>query len=300
MITEQEALLVYNGRIKVRANGFIEFREYSKPLSKIKEGWEDIEKDSDNLYRVGKKGHEEVYDLEKEEFKQIRMDSLIRSRDLIIDYASQNAKVFHSFITLTFADNVTDLTEANKKFKVFIDQMRRLCKALGTDFYYLGVPEFQKRGAVHYHLLTSLVCGSELLPLQEGQTDMYNVKYWNHGFSSAYNLDMTDKNFNVALYLTKYLFKDLDERLFGRTRVLKSNNLVKPDTYYLLKDSETYKKAKEYIKEKYDVEQEFVYDNNVLDRNPNANPYNETSFFDAKIVSDEEFKPLIDEMQKFK
>lgn len=300
MITEQEALLVYNGRIKVRANGFVEFREYTKPLSKIKDGWEDIEKDSDNLYRVGKKGHDEVYDLEKEEFKQIRMDSLIRSRDLIIDYASQNARVFHSFITLTFADNVTDLTEANKKFKVFIDQMRRLCKALGIDFYYLGVPEFQKRGAVHYHLLTSLVCGSELLPLQEGQSDMYNVKYWNHGFSSAYNLDMTDKNFNVALYLTKYLFKDLDERLFGRTRVLKSNNLVKPDTFYLLKDSETYKKAKEYIKEHYDVEQEFVYDSELLNKNPNANPYDETSFFDENIVSDEEFKPLIDEMKKFK
>lgn len=300
MINQSEALLVYNGRVKIRANGFIEFREYSKPLSKIKDGWEDMEADSNNLYRVGKKGHADVYDLENDEFKQVRKDSLMRSRDLIIDYASQNAKVFHSFITLTFADNVTDLSEANKKFEIFITQMRRYCKAMGIEFYYLGVPEFQKRGAVHYHLLTSLVCGTELLPLQEGQTDMYNVKFWKHGFTSAYNLDMTDNNFNVALYLTKYLFKDLDERLFGRTRVLKSNNLAKPDTYYLLKDSEVYQKAKQYIKEHYDVEQEFVYDSELLAKNPNANPYNETSYFDESIINDDEFKPLFDEMKHYK
>lgn len=300
MITEQEALLVYNGRIKVRANGFIEFREYTKPLSKIKEGWEDIEKDSDNLYRVGKKGHEEVYDLEKDEFKQIRIDSLLRSRDLLVDYASQNANLFHSFITLTFAENLKDLSVANKYLNVFITQMRRACKNQGMEFYYLGVPEFQKRGAVHFHFLSNLVCGSELLPVQEGQTNMYNVKYWNHGFSSAYNLDMTDKNFNVALYLTKYLFKDLDERLFGHTRVLKSNNLAKPDTYYLLKDSEIYRQAKDYIKERHEVYKQYVYDKYLLNKNPNANPYDEVDFFDQNIILDDGFKSFLDEMKHYK
>ena len=64
------------------------------------------------------------------------------------------------FLTLTFAENVTDIDYANKKFSYYVDQVRRVYK----DFRYLCIPEFQKRGAVHYHLLTNIDVDSELVP----------------------------------------------------------------------------------------------------------------------------------------
>jgi len=51
-------------------------------------------------------------------------------------------------LTLTFRENVTDIDEAWKILKYFIKLMRWRFK----DFQYVVVPEYQKRGAVHFHL----------------------------------------------------------------------------------------------------------------------------------------------------
>lgn len=51
-------------------------------------------------------------------------------------------------LTLTFKENLTDIDEAWKVFKYFAKLMRWRYK----DFSYVAVPEYQKRGAVHFHL----------------------------------------------------------------------------------------------------------------------------------------------------
>lgn len=88
-----------------------------------------------------------------------RLDSLMRTWQIMSDVAEANDTVWKSFITLTFAENITDLNEANKRFHVYVVQMARRCKDFGFEFQYIGVPEFQKRGAVHYHLVTNVQLG---------------------------------------------------------------------------------------------------------------------------------------------
>lgn len=172
-------------------------------------------------------------------------------------------------MTLTYALNETDLTKCNKDFSNYLRQVKRYCASQGREFYYLAVPEFQDRGAVHYHMFMSEACGSFIVPRQDHPKELwdkvnqrynvfwhYDFPYWNHGFTQG--RDLTDKHafddrFNLALYMCGYLYKDLDRRLFGRTKILKSNNLEKP-TYRYLESNEIYDYAVEYIKKKgYDI-----------------------------------------------
>lgn len=235
----------YDAKLKVYSDGTVKTKLYRHQKYKDLKVLDDDEKEA-------KKGRIAKCDLTED--STIRLDSLARSRDLLIDYASNNCDCWLSFVTLTFKENITDLSYANKKFNQWCLSMRRACKKLGFEFKYLGVPEFQKRGAVHYHLLVNVRCGSELIEFQKDTKDgskMYDVKYWKHGFTSAFDIEKdTDDKFNVALYILKYLYKDLDERLFGHTRVLKSNNLEKPNEFYLMQNNDTYKRAIDYIKQK--------------------------------------------------
>lgn len=52
-------------------------------------------------------------------------------------------------LTITFRKNETDIDLAWKKFKYFCTLMRW---RYGENFKYVAVPEYQKRGAVHFHL----------------------------------------------------------------------------------------------------------------------------------------------------
>ncbi|NCC55297.1 MAG: hypothetical protein EOM11_07445, partial [Erysipelotrichia bacterium] len=225
-VQEGVACSLVEQKVKLFDNGLIEIRKYKSPILKIKQGYE--KEDFVDCESVNSKGRQssQLFDDEIEN-KKVSSSSLARSISLLHDYANANESEWLTFITLTFAENIIDINLANKKFNCFVKCMRRSF----PDFKYLGVPEFQKRGAVHYHLLTNLVKGSELLPLQKGTNDKYDVKYWSYGFSSVFDLKNTDDNFNVVAYICKYFYKDFDNRLFGRTKILKSNNLKKPLVY---------------------------------------------------------------------
>ena len=128
----------------------------------------------------------------------------------------------------------------NRKFMNYISQVRRKANEQSRELYYLGVPEFQKRGAVHYHLFISERCGSEIIPKRIKKTtyskkskkyrtiEYYDLPYWKYGYSTAEDLTDNkafDENFNLALYMVKYLYKDFDQRLYGRTKILKTKTL---------------------------------------------------------------------------
>lgn len=55
-------------------------------------------------------------------------------------------------LTLTFRENLTDIDAAWDRFKYFCKLMRVKYK---DNFQYVAVPEYQKRGAVHFHLAVS-------------------------------------------------------------------------------------------------------------------------------------------------
>ena len=170
----------------------------------------------------------------KSDLKFIEYKNISRSKFKLQRLVKANEEIFKTFITLTFKENIIDIENANRKFRYFIDTVRRKF----DNFKYICVPEFQKRGAVHYHLLTNIPYDSNLFFSDEKKiwsvkhksyTIFKTLPFWKHGFSSIYSME----NINVVGYLTKYMTKDIDNRLFGRQRYLFSRNLIIPREYYI-------------------------------------------------------------------
>lgn len=125
------------------------------------------------------------------------------------------------FITLTFKENMTDVKQANYELKKFLQKMKRK----QSDFLHVTVLEFQKRGAVHYHM----VCNYRLRwesteQLKEHEREL--AKTWTHGFVDIVDIKHVD---NVGAYLVKYMSKqNYDDRLEGNKRyffLVTANNL---------------------------------------------------------------------------
>lgn len=140
-----------------------------------------------------------------------------------------NANVFAwgerpKFLTLTFAENVKDIKQANYEFKKF---RQRLEYDLKIKLKYVVVIEFQKRGAIHYHVLFFN------LPFVESN---YLSDIWRNGFIKINAIEHVD---NVGAYVTKYMTKDFDdERLRGKKSYFTSRGLFKPIEKYLNDEDE--------------------------------------------------------------
>jgi hypothetical protein len=58
------------------------------------------------------------------------------------------------FLTLTFKENIQDLKSANRHFTKFVQKINYdFRSSIIGSLKYVCVPEFQKRGAIHYHLV---------------------------------------------------------------------------------------------------------------------------------------------------
>lgn len=197
------------------------------------------------------------------ELKEIELKNINRSKFEMQRLIKANEKEFKTFITLTFADNITDVEQANKQFNIW----RTYIKQLKSDFKCVGVPEFQKRGAIHYHLLTNIDYNDFTLLSQE-ERRIYNkksgwqigrdVKGWNYGHNMAKDM----KDINVVGYLSKYMTKDVDNRLWGKRRYFYTRNLKKPITYDIdLSNLEDFKMFVELLESNFNEE----YSNSYTD-----------------------------------
>jgi len=165
-----------------------------------------------------------------------RGKSNIRARNTLRRLALANFSNKSKFLTLTFKENETDLEGANKQFKKFI---RKLRNELG-DFKYLAVIEFQKRGAIHFHVLLTIKY-TKAKQLEE---------WWGKGFIKINRIDHVD---NIGAYVVKYMTKaDADERLIGKKMYQTSKNLERPKEYigkealYILEQLKAEKRKKAY------------------------------------------------------
>ena len=169
------------------------------------------------------------------QLKTIDIKNINRAKFEIQRLVKANINEFKTFITLTFAENIKDIEQANKKFNSF----KTYIKKLKNDFKYVCVPEFQKRGAVHYHLLTNIdytdfnLLSKEEKKIWNPSSKKWhvgrNIKGWNSGFSQVKNL----QGIEVIGYITKYITKDIDNRLWGKRRYLHSRNLITPKVSYI-------------------------------------------------------------------
>lgn len=97
------------------------------------------------------------------------------------------------WITLTYAENMTDPIRLNKDFKKFIRKMR---KEFGA-FEYIQATEPQERGAWHIHLLLIFDNTAPFIP------NNHLSDIWGQGFTKTKKLD--PNNDNVGAYLTAYM-----------------------------------------------------------------------------------------------
>lgn len=181
-------------------------------------------------------GRDKIADDESKE--KNRKDSLRRARQDVRRIVNANVGAYGEhfaakFLTLTFGDNVVDLDVAHYEFVKFIKRLNYL--VFGTksaNLRYTAVPEFQKRGAVHYHVI------------------IYNIPYtrveviesiWGNGYVWINKIDNVD---NVGAYVCKYLTKaQEDERLRGRKCYFNSRGLFKPYVIEDEKKTETIKQS---------------------------------------------------------
>lgn len=196
--------------------------------------------------------------------------SIIRSKLACQRIAKANINIWKTFITLTFSENIIDLNYAKKRLKYFLDKVRRVKK----DLKFLGIIEFQKRGAVHYHILTNIdINDTTLIYSQEDNSKFKHIKYWNDGFTNVKIIKGDVKK--IIGYIAKYMTKNIDDRLFNHRRYFYSKNLDIPKENYIDLTKENEKKF--YNKK--------IQDKVLIYHSEYINPYDNTSvtFLEYKV-----------------
>lgn len=190
----------YNKRVVISGNQ-IEIYSYEKDIIY---GYKDKKKKSQGRRSVA-----------NDEDKEINREKVFRrARTELRRLINSNVEEDSKFLTLTFKDNVIDLDYANNEFKKFI---KRLNYHFKIKVKYSCVVEFQKRGAIHYHVI---------LYNLRGKIDLHNLSsIWGHGFIKLNKIKGVD---NVGAYICKYMTKSEDNRLEGRKMYFNSRNLNKP------------------------------------------------------------------------
>jgi len=120
------------------------------------------------------------------------------------------------FLTLTFAEAITDVDRAYALFYNFIRKLRRVY----PEAQYVGVVEMQKRGVPHFHIVLSLpyIHHSVL------------SRWWGHGFIFIKTVTTSS---GIGAYISKYLGKEsFDARLDGHRKIFYSKGLRRPTVYY--------------------------------------------------------------------
>lgn len=104
---------------------------------------------------------------------------------------------FCRWVTLTYAENMTDPKRLKRDHDAFMKRLRRYHVKNGfPNFEYILAVEPQGRGAWHVHSLWIYDKTAPFLPNED------IAKLWGHGFVTVKKLDNVD---NVGAYLTAYM-----------------------------------------------------------------------------------------------
>ena len=156
------------------------------------------------------------------------------------------------FLTLTFKENIQDITITNKEFKYFIQRLNYyLYQTKVQTLKYIATWEKQKRGAIHYHVI---FFDFPYIPKEKLQ------ELWTHGFIKINRIDVDSKE-NRGRYLSKYFGKDLELKEHKKKAFFKSQNLIMPLEKKLMLTSDIIKDLsqenivyqKEYTRQVYDT-----------------------------------------------
>lgn len=228
----------------IKCGDYLQVYYYKNPRER-----QNVEKLDTNTLHRGSVGSREV--------KHIEDRNIIRTKLNCQRLAKANAKDWKSFITLTYSENMEDVAKSKKDLEYFFKNIKKVKK----DFKYIAIPEFQKRGAIHFHLLTNLsLQDNDIITKQKNNNKYYDVKYWNKGFTSYEDISGDVKK--IVGYISKYMTKDnADDRLFNFKRYTASQNLIKPVTEFIsMRDKTSREWLINYFKDK-----ECIYNNTYVD-----------------------------------
>jgi len=140
-----------------------------------------------------------------------------------------------ALVTATMFE-VGTIKSAYETFTLFIQRLR---KSFGKDFRYIAVPEYQKRGAVHFHMMIWGIPEEYIkneAPHWEREEDIGNMdkvvrgtrdlqNLWQGGYLDCISTDGSQK---LGRYLGKYLSKSLqDPRLYSQKSYRASSNVLR-------------------------------------------------------------------------
>ncbi len=175
-------------------------------------------------YKIDFEKRTSVVDLSSFIEKEKRIDNLSRARQSVRRLIWCNLTPHTKFLTLTTKENISDRKVFKRMFTTFLQQMKRY----GYPLKYLYVLEYQKRGALHAHLV---VFNDEKIPLK------ILKKAWHYGRSDIKMLNglkygSNEKVNDVGAYVCKYITKDTVENL-GEHCYECSQGLNRPITFNL-------------------------------------------------------------------
>lgn len=123
------------------------------------------------------------------------------------------------FVTLTFKENIEDVSYTNNEFSKFIKRLNyQLYKSKKQLLKYIAVWEKQERGAIHYHVIFFSLPYIKNADLQ---------KIWGYGFVRINKIDVDSKE-NKGRYVSKYFSKNVDIKNYKQKSFFKSQNLIQP------------------------------------------------------------------------
>jgi len=121
-----------------------------------------------------------------------------------------------------FTFTMLEVVRIELAYRCFTEFMVRFRKYAGKSFRYIGVPEFQKRGAVHFH---ALVWGVSKEILENERNDRTIQHLWARGYVDSIPTDGSPK---LASYLSKYMSKAMyDSRLCYSKAYCSSRNCLR-------------------------------------------------------------------------
>ncbi len=154
-------------------------------------------------------------------------------------------------LKFTYVDNAQDYESCIKKLNTFFSHFKSECKENKFELKYVGVPEYQKNGNIHYHFLMSYVSKELLYDVPswldydaaiKGRRYDKGIKRWSYGKSTIETIE--DKQ-RIIEYVSKYLEKSFEEiketdflERLNKRRYYYSQNLEKPKIEYFREEIE--------------------------------------------------------------
>lgn len=201
--------------------------------------------DEDRTKEANRHYYEDIKDniKHRENRKAERRSQTIRdARNRCRRLALMNFSENDTFMTLTFAENIQDITYADNEFKKF---MKRFNYKYKRKSKFLAVREFQKRGAIHYHLLIDWKLPATLKKAELRSLErQIGTRVWGHGFVNLRSLRGQKKQDNpvdnVGAYLVKYMTKNLFENNFKQIKLYLCSRCLKRPKIYVQEEAQKF------------------------------------------------------------